>query len=584
MSARASYKRKSVFRRYGDAFWVGQKVLSVQNNGQNRVHWYNEYHYTEQGQGPVRGVEAISDETTRSEQSPATTISTTDPETLVTPLPVIEVEEEDLLDDEEVVEGARSIGVGSLRFRFSLSSFRLGRALAERRFSIAEAAVLLMAAYIASRGLGVIRQSIFNAIFGAGPAANAYYAAFRLPDFLFNLIAGGALSNALIPVFVSYDQDHGRHAAWRLISLVFNVMLAALVIVLLAGEFLAPDFVNHILVPGYPAAERALTTNLTRIMLVQPLILALGTIATAVLSSKRQFLLPALSIAVYNFGLIGGLLVTLAVPSVGIYGPTVGVLVAAVCQVAVQIPGLVKQGLRYSFIWDVRDAGLRQVMRMLVPNTGNVICGSVAFIIDTAFVSYLPDQASLAAQHNAYLIFYLPVALLAQAIAQAVLPQLSALATRGHYGRLRHMALKVVAVALLLGVPTTLCLCVLGRPVIHIVFQHGAFGKHASDLTVLALIGYSIGLPAVIVIELIVRVFFAMKDALTPFITNALNLAAHIGLIYLFLAMFSGPSAVIGIPLAASGSATVEALALCLLLYFRLRKKMAMEREKVEDL
>lgn len=477
----------------------------------------------------------------------------------------------------------QSIGVGRLRFRFSLSSFRLGHAIAERRFSIAEAAVLLMAAYIASRGLGVIRQSIFNAVFGAGPEANAYYAAFRLPDFLFNLIAGGALTNALVPVFVSYDKDRGRAAAWRLVSLVFNVMLAALVVMLLAGEFLAPDFVNHILVPGYPAAERALTASLTRIMLAQPLILALGTIATAVLSSKRQFLLPALSIAVYNFGLIGGLLVTLAVPSAGIYGPTVGVLVAAVCQVAVQVPGLVKQGLCYSFIWDIRDAGLRQVMRMLAPNAVSVIFGSAVFIIDTAFASYLPDPASLAAQHNAYLIFFLPVALFAQAIAQAALPQLSALATRGHYLSLRRMMLKVIAAALLLGIPTTLCLFVFGRPVIHVVFQHGAFGRHATDLTVLALIGYSVGLPAVIASELMVRVYFSMKDAFTPLFSNALNLAVHIGLIRLFLAVFTGPGAVIGIPLANSGSATVEALALGLLLYFRLRKKLAAEMRSLSN-
>lgn len=564
---------------YSESFYIGQKVLSVQNAGRNSVDWYNERQQTEQVSGQVRGAEAISNETTHSDHSPATAISTADPEQPVTPLPVAQVEEEDLLDAGGAARD-QSIGVGSLRFRFSLSSFRLGRAIAERRFSIAEAAALLMAAYIASRGLGVIRQSIFNAIFGAGPAANAYYAAFRLPDFLFNLIAGGALTNALIPVFISYDKDHGQRAAWRLVSLVFNVMLAALVVVLFAGEFLAPAFVNHILVPGYPASERALTTNLTRIMLVQPLVLALGTIATAILSSKRQFLLPALSIAVYNFGLIGGLLVTLAVPSVGIYGPTVGVLVAAVCQVAVQVPGLVKQGLRYSFIWDVRDAGLRQVMRLLAPNAVIVIFGSAAFIVDTAFASYLPDPASLAAQHNAYMIFYLPVALLAQAIAQAALPQLSLLATRGQYIRLRRLALKVVAVALVLGIPTTLCLCVLGRPAIHILFQHGAFKKHATDLTVLALIGYSVGLPAVIASELMVRVFFAMKDALTPLFTNALNLASHIGLIYLFLAVFTGSSAVIGIPLAASGSATAEAIVLCLLLYFRLRKKIAAERKQ----
>ncbi len=527
-----------------------------------------------------RGVAAISNETTHSEHAPTTVISTAEPEPQITPILPVQVEEEDVLDDEEVTQG-QHIGFGIFRFRFSLSSFRLGRALSERRFSIAEAAVLLMAAYIASRGLGVIRQSIFNAVFGAGPAANAYYAAFRLPDFLFNLIAGGALSNALIPVFVSYDKDHGRQAAWRLISLVFNIMLAVLIIVLLAGEFLAPDFVNHILVPGYPASVRALTTTLTRIMLVQPLILALGTIATAVLSSKRQFLLPALSIAVYNIGLIGGLLVTLAVPSVGIYGPTVGVLVAAFCQVTVQVPGLIKQGLSYSFVWDIKDAGLRQVMRMLAPNAAIVVFGSAAFIIDTAFVSYLPDPASLAAQHNAYMLFYMPIALLAQAISQAALPQLSALVTRGQYIRLRSLTLKVIGVALLFGIPTALLLSFLGRPLIYLVFQHGAFKKHSTDLTALALIGYAVGLPGVIAGELMARTFFAMKDARTPLFTNALNFASHIGLIYFFLAICTGTNAIIAIPLAASGSATFEAVILALLLYLRLRRKIAEERKQV---
>jgi putative peptidoglycan lipid II flippase len=525
----------------------------------------------------ARGVAAISNETTRSEHLPSTAVSTADPEpgpeiTLVAP-----VEEEDLIDDEVDVQ-EKHIGVGVFRFRFSLASFRLGRTLSERRFSIAEAVVLLMAAYLASHGLGAIRQSMFNAIFGTGPAANAYYAAFRLPDFLFNLIAGGALSNALIPVFVSFDKDHGRRAAWRLVSLVFNIMLAALVLVLLAGEFLAPAFVNHILVPGYPASEQALTTSLTRIMLVQPLILALGTIATAVLSSKRQFLLPALSIAVYNFGLIGGLLVTLAIPSVGIYGPTFGVLAAAVCQVAVQVPGLIKQGLSYSFVWDIKDAGLRQVMRLLVPNTAVVVFGSAAFIVDTAFASYLTDPASLAAQHNAYILFYLPVALLAQAIAQAALPQLSTLGTRGQFTRLRRLALKVIGVALLFGIPTALILCILGRPIIHIIFQHGAFTRHSTDLTALALIGYAVGLPGVIAGELMGRTFYAMKDARTPLFTNILNFAAHIGLIYFFLAIFTGTNAIIAIPLAFSGSATTEAILLALLLYLRLHKKIAAER------
>ena len=435
-----------------------------------------------------------------------------------------------------------------------------------------------MTAYIASRGLGVIRQSMFNALFGTGAEANAYYAAFRLPDFLFNLIAGGALSNALIPVFVTYDKEHGRLQAWRLVSLVFNVLLVALVAVLLAGEFLAPAFVNKLLVPGYNPAEQALTTTLTRIMLVQPLILGLGTVATAVLSSKRQFLLPALSIAVYNVGLIGGLLFTLAIPKIGIYGPTYGVLVAAVCQVVVQIPGLVKHGLRYFFLWDLKDAGLHQVMRLLGPNAVVVALGSAAFIIDTAFVSYLADQASLSAQHNAYLLFYLPVALLAQAIAQAALPQLSALATRGKFIRLRRLAFKVISVALILGIPTAIILCFLGKPIIHLIFQHGAFNRHSTNLTALALIGYAIGLPGVIAGELMARTFYSLKDARTPLFTNIFSLATHIAFILYFLTIFSGTNAILTIPVAASGSATAEALLLCLLLSLRLRSKIRSER------
>ncbi|HVB72359.1 MAG TPA: murein biosynthesis integral membrane protein MurJ [Ktedonobacteraceae bacterium] len=560
---------------------MARKVLSAQNSSRWVVHWYNKHLLLASG-SRLEEKQTISKDSLRSEPvlPSHAIVSTVEPEPDLSTFPSIE--DEDLLEDEVDGQG-QHVGFGLFRFRFSLSSFRLDRYFSERRFSIAEAAVLLMTAYIASRGLGVIRQSIFNAVFGTNAAANAYYAAFRLPDFLFNLIAGGALSNALIPVFVSFDKDHGKQAAWRLVSLVFNVMLAALVLVLLVGEFLAPAFVSHILVPGYTPAEQALTASLTRIMLVQPLILALGTVATAVLSSKRQFLLPALSIAVYNVGLIGGLFFTLAIPGVGIYGPTYGVLVAAVCQVAVQIPGLVKQGLRYSFIWDIRDAGLRQVMRMLGPNAFVVAIGSAAFIIDTAFASYLPDPASLAAQHNAYLLFYMPVALLAQAVAQAALPQLSMLATRGHYLRLRRLVLKIVGAALMIGIPTTVVLCVLGRPAIHIIFQHGAFNKHSSSLTALALIGYAVGLPGVIVGELLARTFYSMKDARTPLFTNILNVAVHIGLIYVFLSIYSGTNAIIAIPLANSGASTAEAVLLCLLLYLRLRKKIAAEKSQVNS-
>jgi putative peptidoglycan lipid II flippase len=461
--------------------------------------------------------------------------------------------------------------------RFKLTRFHLDRAISHRRFSIVEGALLLMSAYIASNILGVVRQTILNALFGTGPQANAFYAAVQLPNTLFNLIAGGALTYAFIPVFISYEQENGQRDAWRLASLVFNMLFVVLTALVLLGEWLAPAFVTHILVPGYSPSEQALITTLTRIMLVQPLILGLGTVATAILSSKRQFLLPALSIALYNFGLIGGLLFSLAIPGVGIYGPTYGVLAAAVCQVMVQVPGLRKEGLRYSFLWDLKNQGLHEVVRLFVPNALGVGIASVAAIVSTAYASYLPDQASLGALHNAQMLFALPVALFAQAVGQAAIPRMSQLAASARYVHLRLLLLRVIGVSALLSIPCTIALYLLGKPAIYLVFQHGAFTSHSTDLTTLALLGYAVGLPGSIAGELLVRAFYSLKDAYTPLLIDMLVLAARVGLILLFLDIMAGPSAILAIPLATSVIATAQALLLSVLLILKLRRRIEMD-------
>ena len=431
-------------------------------------------------------------------------------------------------------------------------------------------------AYLASRGLGVIRQTLFNALFGTGPQANAYYAAFRLPDLLFNLIAGGALIQAFVPVFVSYEKEHGQSETWRLTSLVFNVSMVILTSLVLIAEFAAPAFVSHWLVPGYTPAEQILTTSLTRIMLFHTLILGLGTIVTGVLESKRQFLLPALSIAIYNFALIGGLLVTWIFPKVGIYGPTYGVVVGAACQVLVQIPGLIKQNFNYSFIWDLKNTGLHQVMFLLGPNILAVGIASIALIIDTAFTSYLPDKASLSAIHNAFMLFDLPAALLGQTLALAALPQLSSLNADRLYEDFRYLLFRMVGGAVLISIPIAVLLAIFGKPVIHLVFQHGAFTTHSSSLTALALIGYAVGLPGTVASLLFMRSFFALKNAIIPLLTNIFALAIHIGLLLFLLKTLTGKYVILAIPLATGITGTIEASLLCLLLlwclYARTRK------------
>ena len=499
--------------------------------------------------------------------------------TVATTISVEPALEESTTPTQNEVSSKRRVPLLSKAFSFKLSSFLPGGDdLSLRRFSITEAALLLVMGYLASKGLGVVRQTIFNALFGTGLQANAYYAASRLPDTLFDLVAGGALTHAFIPVFLSYEKDRGQREAWRLASLVFNVLLVALTALVFVSEFIAPAFVSRLLVPGYPPAEQALTAALTRVMLIQPLILGLGTVVTAILNSKRQFLLPALSLAVYNIGLIGGLLFSLAIPGVGIYGPTYGVWAAAALQVLVMVPGVVKQGVRYTFIWDLRHPGLRAVLRLLIPNTLAVAIASTGFIVDTAFISYLPDRASLAAERSANMLYALPLALLALAIGQAALPQLSTLASSGRYVRLRMTIVKLVGVALSLSVVASIMLYLLGKPAIRLLFQHGAFGKHSSAVTGTALLGYAFALPGLVAASLLVLSFYALKDARTPLLTNILALATRWTLIILLLRLFTGSQMILAIPLAAGGAGIVETLVLGSFLFMRLRSKVKVDK------
>lgn len=467
---------------------------------------------------------------------------------------------------------------GGRTFRFNLRNFRFGEGFSLRRFSIVEAAFLLMLALLASRGLGVVRQVIFNAVFGTGPDANAYYAAYRLPDTLFNLISGGALTSAFVPVFLSQERQAGEREAWKLASLVFNILLVATTIIVLIGEFVAPTFVSKVLVPGYVPAQQALTTTLTRIILLQPLILGLWTIITGVLYSRRQFLLPAVSIAVYNFGIIAGLLVTLTIPSIGIYGPTCGVLVACSLQVITLLPGLQKQHFHYSFTWNIFHPGLLQVLTLFIPNAAAVGVAYLGLIWETRVTSYLPDPASLAALHNAEMLQALPVALIAQAMGQSLLPHLSLQATTGRYVRMRQTAGKVMGMSILLTVPAAIILILLGKPTILILFQHGAFNQHSSDLTNLALIGYAVALPGQAAGNLLASGFFALKDALTPLLTNIFALVSRIGLLIFLPMVLKGPMIILSIPLALAGAATLEALLMSVLLLLRLHRRIKKDK------
>jgi putative peptidoglycan lipid II flippase len=442
------------------------------------------------------------------------------------------------------------------------------RGLLTREFTVAEASIILMSSFFASALLGAVRQVLFNAEFGAGDEASAYYAAFRLPDTLFSLIAGGALSSAMIPVLLRTTQADGEVRAWRLVNLVMTSLLAVFALVVLIGELAAPLFVDGLLAPGFDRETSDLTVKLTRVMLLQPVILAVGSVATAVLNSRNQFLLTALSITSHNAALIAGILAARIWDDLGIYGPAIGVVGGGVLQVLILLPGLVGGRERIRPAFDRHDPRLREVVRLLIPNGLAVGVGYAGFIVDTAFASGAREDAALPAIQNAWLLVGLPIALLGQAVGQAVFPRLASYATSLDWVRLRRTIAQAAAAVIALAVPAMLGLVLLGRTVIRVLFEHGEFGADAGDLTNDVLIAYAIALPAYVTTEVVTRGLIALSDTRTPLLTNALQLAGRAAIIALLL----GEVGAVAIPVAFAVTASIETVLLAGVLAWKLQR------------
>jgi putative peptidoglycan lipid II flippase len=480
----------------------------------------------------------------------------------------------------DVLESLRAAPAGRIRRPVLPRLPRLRLAgLLTRELSIAEATSVLMASFFISALLGALRQVLFNAAFGAGPEASAYYAAFRLPDTLFSLIAGGALSSAMIPVLLRTIQEDGSAAGWRLVSLILTALLAVFTLVVLIGELFAPAFVTYLLAPGFDAPTSQLTAALTRVMLLQPLILAIGSVATAVLNSRNQFVLTALSVASHNVALIGGILAARVFPEIGIYGPTLGVVGGAILQVVILLPGLLGRsderagGARLRLRLDLADRRLREVTRLLIPNGLSVGVNYGGFILDTAFASRAAEPAALAAIQNAWLLVGLPIALLGQAVGQSAFPRLAAHAAAAEWRQMRATLLRSLGAVIALSLPALLGLVFLGRTIIQILFERGRFDAAAGMLTYQVLVAYAVALPFYVATEVLTRGLIALDDTRTPLLTNAAQIAGRALLLTLLIA----PLGVLAIPLAFAATASIEALLLGTVLLLKLGSRSRQE-------
>lgn len=384
--------------------------------------------------------------------------------------------------------------------------------MTSRGSQMARAAGVVMIAFIISRLLGLVREMAIARQFGTSLELAAYLAAFRVPDFIFYLIAGGALGSAFIPTFTQYLAVEGEGEAWELASAVFNLIALLLTATALLAGLLAP-LLTRLIVPGFDAETQALTAQLMRVMLIAPVLFGLSGLAMGVLHSHQHFLFPALAPAFYNVSIIAGALIL--GPRMGVRGLAVGVVAGSFLHLLIQVPMLVRVGVRYVPSLGLSHPGVREVARLMGPRILGLAAVQVNFVVNTILASGLGATA-LPALNYAWLLMMLPQGVVAMALATVAFPTFSELAARDDLAGLRRAVSTILRTVLYLAVPASIGLLMLRTPLIRVLLERGAFTDASTDAVAFALQFYAIGLFAHATVEIVARVFYALHDTKTP--------------------------------------------------------------------
>lgn len=426
---------------------------------------------------------------------------------------------------------------------------------------------VVMAAFVLSNLTGLVRQILIANQFGTGFEIDAFYAAQTLPDILFALAAGGALASAFVPTFTEVLARPDPAAAWRLASstmtLVSLVLAAASAVAALAAPWLVT-----LLAPGFERnpGQMALAVDLLRILLLSPTLFGISGLIMGILNAHGRFLAAALAPTFYWLGTIAGLL--FLTPTYGIYGLAWGAVLGAALHLGVQLPALFQLRPALTPQADARDPLVRQVVGLMGPRLVGVGAVQLNFVVSTNLASALA-RGSLTALKQAWQIFSMPQVVLAQALGIAILPTFSAQAARGDLDGMRRSLNEALRLLLVLALPATAGLLLLGQLIVRLLFEYGRFDAESTALVSTALVAYSLGLISHSVLELVVRGFYALKDTWTPVWVGALAMLLNVVLSIAFVLLF-GRLGHAGLALANTVATTLEVGALGWMLRGRL--------------
>jgi putative peptidoglycan lipid II flippase len=415
--------------------------------------------------------------------------------------------------------------------------------------SVVKSAGVIGVATFSSRILGFVRDMVLARLFGATPAADAFFIAFRIPSLLRELFAEGSMSSAFIPVFTEYRTTRSQQDAWALASAVFTTLLTIVTFVTIVGMVAAPWLVQ-LLAPGFQENpdKLALTTLLARIMFPYLLFVSLAALAMGILNSVRAFAAPAFSPLFLNVFIIVGALFVSPLLQEPIIGVAVGVVAGGAAQFAMQLPSLKLRGLLFGFRFEPGHPGLRRIGILMVPSLLGLSVTQVNLTVSTVLGSFFTGGPTYLFYGMRLIQF--PLGIFGVALAMAILPTLSSQAARGALDELRTTLGFGLRMILFIIVPAMVGLILLRTPIVHLFFEHGTFTSQDTTATAFVVLCYAIGLWAFGGVRIIVAAFYSLQDTKTPAISAAVAVAANI--VFSLLLMR---------PLGAAGLAFATALA-----------------------
>ncbi len=386
---------------------------------------------------------------------------------------------------------------------------------------IARAAGLVGFFTFISRIGGLVRDAVVGYYFGAGLAADAFFVAFRIPNLLRRFVAEGAMSTAFIPVFTDYLTTRSREEAVQAASALATLMVILLAMLTAVGIMFAP-FWTALFAPGFvdQPGKFELTVTLTRLVFPYIFLISLVALTSGILNSLRHFAAPAMSPIFLNLAMIAAAILVCPRLAVPVRGLAYGVIAGGVLQLAVQIPPLLRHGMRIVPRWQPRHEAVGRALRLMAPMVFGAAVYQINIMVDTVLASVLPS-GSVSYLWYADRVFEFPLGIFAVALGTAALPSFSAQAARGAYDELRRSLSFSIRMTNFIALPAAVGIITLATPITSVLFQRGAFGFDQAVLTGYALSAFAVGLWSVSMVRLIVPAFYAIQDTRTPVITAA---------------------------------------------------------------